>query len=189
MDWSGVDYCDVFISCLDSRSDGTHSLQRIHCWASESMLHFSKSDEETNSYLWWPEGEHTFSKWMVNYSFNTRPSVNKFSSGFSSVVNLCAYPPGSSVYILRAAESVDWPPADRPPYLSNPSRTNKQAAEHRVRPQSTTHSRSPEGTGPLYLHHASFLMRCCSHHRFRDGPFCDYNQQGLHWNISWYSEI
>ncbi len=25
-----VDYCDVFISCLDSDSDGTHSLQRIH---------------------------------------------------------------------------------------------------------------------------------------------------------------
>ncbi len=30
MDWSGVDYCDVFISCFDSHSDGTHSLQRIH---------------------------------------------------------------------------------------------------------------------------------------------------------------
>ncbi len=32
MDWSGllVDYCDGFISCLDSHSDGTHSLQRIH---------------------------------------------------------------------------------------------------------------------------------------------------------------
>ncbi len=25
-----VYYCDVFISCLDSHSDGTHSLQRIH---------------------------------------------------------------------------------------------------------------------------------------------------------------
>ncbi len=25
-----VNYCDVFISCLDSHSDGTHSLQRIH---------------------------------------------------------------------------------------------------------------------------------------------------------------
>ncbi len=25
-----MDYCDVFISCLDSHSDGTHSLQRIH---------------------------------------------------------------------------------------------------------------------------------------------------------------
>ncbi len=36
-----VDYCDVFISCLDSHSDGTHSLQRIHCWAGDVMLHFS----------------------------------------------------------------------------------------------------------------------------------------------------
>ncbi len=25
-----VYYCDVFISCLDSHSDGTHSLQSIH---------------------------------------------------------------------------------------------------------------------------------------------------------------
>ncbi len=25
-----VNYYDVFISCLDSDSDGTHSLQRIH---------------------------------------------------------------------------------------------------------------------------------------------------------------
>ncbi len=43
MDWSDVDYCDVFISCLDSHSDGTHALQRIHFWASDAMLHFSKS--------------------------------------------------------------------------------------------------------------------------------------------------
>ncbi len=48
-----VDYCDVFISCLDSHSDGTHSLQRIHLWASDEMLHFSKSDEETNSSTFW----------------------------------------------------------------------------------------------------------------------------------------
>ncbi len=30
MDRSGVDYCNVFISRLDSHSDGTHSLQMIH---------------------------------------------------------------------------------------------------------------------------------------------------------------
>ncbi len=32
VEWCGllVDYCDVFISCLDSHSDGTHSLQRTH---------------------------------------------------------------------------------------------------------------------------------------------------------------
>ncbi len=40
LEWcrSFVDYCDVFISCLDSHSDGTHSLQRIHWWASDVML-------------------------------------------------------------------------------------------------------------------------------------------------------
>ncbi len=50
-EWCGllVDYCDVFISCLDSHSGGTHSLQRIHWWASDVTLHFSKSDEKTNS--------------------------------------------------------------------------------------------------------------------------------------------
>ncbi len=55
MVWSGVDYLwiDVFISCLDSHSDGTHSLQRIHWWTSDVMLHFSKSDEETNSSVSW----------------------------------------------------------------------------------------------------------------------------------------
>ncbi len=45
MDWSGVDYCDVFISCLDSHSDGTHSLQ------SEQIMQMSFlmcSNEETN---------------------------------------------------------------------------------------------------------------------------------------------
>ncbi len=49
MDWSGVDYCVV----LDSHSDGTHSLQNIHCLDSNAMLHLSKSDEETNSSTSW----------------------------------------------------------------------------------------------------------------------------------------
>ncbi len=53
MDRSGMDYLWIivmfFISCLDSHSDGTHSLQSIHWWASDEMLYFSKSDEETNS--------------------------------------------------------------------------------------------------------------------------------------------
>ncbi len=31
LEWSGIleVHCDVFSSCLDSHSDGTHSLQRI----------------------------------------------------------------------------------------------------------------------------------------------------------------
>ncbi len=51
LEWSGllVDYCDVFISCLDSHSDGTHSLQSIHCWDTDAETHFYKPDEETNS--------------------------------------------------------------------------------------------------------------------------------------------
>ncbi len=44
--WTGVVWitCDVFISCLDSHSDATHSLQRMHWWASDVKRHFSKSD-------------------------------------------------------------------------------------------------------------------------------------------------
>ncbi len=38
-----VDYCDVFISCLDSHSDGTHSLQKINWWANDVMPNFPKS--------------------------------------------------------------------------------------------------------------------------------------------------
>ncbi len=48
-----VDYCDVFLSCFDSHFDGTHSPQRTHWWASDAMLHFSKSNEETNSSTSW----------------------------------------------------------------------------------------------------------------------------------------
>ncbi len=58
--------CDVVISCLDSHSDGTHSLQSIHCWTSDAMLHFSKSYIETNSSTsWmtrgWVNHQHIFS--------------------------------------------------------------------------------------------------------------------------------
>ncbi len=62
--WTGVvwiaDYCDVFISCLDSHSDGTHSLHRIHWWASDVMLHFSKSTlmkKQAHLHLGRPEGD------------------------------------------------------------------------------------------------------------------------------------
>ncbi len=65
LEWCGLllDYCDVFISCSDSHSDGTHSLQRIHWWASDAMLHFSKSvpmKKQTllnrqNRFIWWAD--------------------------------------------------------------------------------------------------------------------------------------
>ncbi len=50
--WTGVVWIIVmFLS--DSHSDGTHSLQSIHCWDTDVILHFSKSDEETNSSTSW----------------------------------------------------------------------------------------------------------------------------------------
>ncbi len=47
-----VDYYDVFISCLDSHSDGTHSLQRIHWWCNAKFLQICYGDE-TNSFKSW----------------------------------------------------------------------------------------------------------------------------------------
>ncbi len=42
MDWScGLLWC--FYQLEDCHSNGTHSLQRIHCWASNAMLNYSKS--------------------------------------------------------------------------------------------------------------------------------------------------
>ncbi len=53
--WIIVDYCIVFISCSDSRSDGNHSLQRIHWWARDVMLNCTKSvlmKKQTHSTSW-----------------------------------------------------------------------------------------------------------------------------------------
>ncbi len=55
-----VDYCDVFISCLDSDSDGTHSLQRMHWWASDVMLNFSRSVQMKKRTHLHPKGEFFF---------------------------------------------------------------------------------------------------------------------------------
>ncbi len=46
MDWSGVDYCDVLSAVWTLILTAP-----IHCRASDVMLHFSKSDEETNYIL------------------------------------------------------------------------------------------------------------------------------------------
>ncbi len=52
----GVDYCDVFISCLDSHSDGTHSgsidEQVMQCYISPNLM-----KKQTHPNLGWPEGE------------------------------------------------------------------------------------------------------------------------------------
>ncbi len=56
-----VDYCDVFISCLDIL------MAPIHCRrSSDLMLHFSKSvnpmKKQIHLHLEWPKGEYIFSK-------------------------------------------------------------------------------------------------------------------------------
>ncbi len=60
MDWSRVDYCDVFISVLDSHSDGTHSLQStetlMQCYISPNLM-----KKLTHLLIGQPEGEqHIF---------------------------------------------------------------------------------------------------------------------------------
>ncbi len=62
MDWSGVDYCDVLLAVW-THSDGTHSLQSIHSWASDAMLHLTKSVLMRLSKI-----SADFHSW-VNYSF------------------------------------------------------------------------------------------------------------------------
>ncbi len=68
-----MDYCDVFISCLDSHSDGTHSLHSIHCWVSDAMLNFFWqicSDKETyTSWMAWGWVHFQQTHFLVNYSF------------------------------------------------------------------------------------------------------------------------
>ncbi len=62
-----VEYYDVFISCLDSHSDGIHSLQRIHWWASDVMLHFSKSflmKKQTNLHHY-VHPQQIFIRWII----------------------------------------------------------------------------------------------------------------------------
>ncbi len=70
--WTGVLWIIVmfFISCLDTHSDGTHSLQRIHWWASDVMLNFFKPvlmRKQTHLHLRLRVSKFSF---WVNYSIN-----------------------------------------------------------------------------------------------------------------------
>ncbi len=56
-----VDYRDAFISCLDSHSDGTHSLPLVSKWLNSKFLKFSKKNKivyisdglkESKFYFW-----------------------------------------------------------------------------------------------------------------------------------------
>ncbi len=98
MDWSYrllVDYCVVFISCLNSHSDGTHLLRRNHWWGRDVLLNFSKSvlmKKQTSLHFGLPEREYIFSKFSfwVNYSFK---------SNFPKISFLSCIEPDTSVAI------------------------------------------------------------------------------------------
>ncbi len=53
--WTGVVWitCGLLLCFYQLSFWRHHSLQSIHWWASDVMLHFSKSDEETNSSTSW----------------------------------------------------------------------------------------------------------------------------------------
>ncbi len=73
--WTEAVWIIVMFSCLDSHSDGTHSLQRIHWWASDVMLKFSKSVlMKTQTHL----SEGTFStKKLINKIKKERKKFKK----------------------------------------------------------------------------------------------------------------
>ncbi len=57
--FSRVDHLWFIVMFSFFRSHGTHSLQRIHCWASDILLLMKKL---INLHLGWPKGEYFFSK-------------------------------------------------------------------------------------------------------------------------------
>ncbi len=64
VNWWTVDYCDVFITLILTAP--------IHCRAhtADGMLHFSKSDEETNSSTFgWPWMEKFIFGWTTSFIF------------------------------------------------------------------------------------------------------------------------
>ncbi len=79
--WTGVVWitCGLLWCFYQLHSDGTHSLQRIHCWASDGMLHFSKSDEETNSTTTWK------TIFLAHYDKFLKKNGHKRVKGFHTV--------------------------------------------------------------------------------------------------------
>ncbi len=67
--WNGVVWIVMFfISCLDSHSDGTHLLQRMHFWASDVMLNLSKSVPMNNHLIYILDGLRE-RKYSANFIF------------------------------------------------------------------------------------------------------------------------
>ncbi len=80
MDWTGVDYCDVFISCLDSHSDGTHSLQSIHWWTVGALQNFSKSVWMKKKLIYIQDNKCSFLS--IKSVHNIQGRIIRFSSGY-----------------------------------------------------------------------------------------------------------
>ncbi len=82
LEWCGllVDYCDVFISCLDSHSDGTHSLQRMN----DTFLQISRR----NKLIYILDGLRV-SKFSANLNFWVKYSIkNRRWFNLSVVVHI-----------------------------------------------------------------------------------------------------
>ncbi len=95
-------YCHVFMSRLDSHSDGTHSLQR-NLWGSIVMQFFSKfvlMKKQTHLHFGWLEGEYIFSVQNVLYTLQVY-STPLFYLRFQYHRNHCA---------LTTREDLIWTP-------------------------------------------------------------------------------
>ncbi len=74
-----VDYCDAFISCLDSHSGGTHSPQRINWWAINIVLNFYTSAPSKKQIFAYTLGDLDVSTFSAIWNFGVNLSF-KMSS-------------------------------------------------------------------------------------------------------------
>ncbi len=75
--WTGVMWITSgLLWCFYQLSDGTHSLQMIHCWASNVMLNFSKyvhMKKETRWFLGWSFWLNCF---LNMWPWSTKPVIS-----------------------------------------------------------------------------------------------------------------
>ncbi len=90
-----VSYWAVFIICLDSHSDGTHSLQRIHWWASDVMLNFNFKWKNISTHLWivwgWVVQQLFIFGWtiplkIISYSLDIRLQVKDLCKSYTIIM-------------------------------------------------------------------------------------------------------
>ncbi len=105
----------IFISCLDAHSDGTHSLQRIHWWANDVMLKFSKSVPMNKHFkqifiFGWTHGVTKLSTEMAPNELVNKPLVStlyvKLSKNHSSKRLMQPYPEWSLQHLFQMKLSV-----------------------------------------------------------------------------------